>query len=288
MTSPTDPVVTAPWLMARPRPWSDLRVVDVRWSLSKRGRDAYAAGHVEGAAFLDLDVDLSAPSGPGRHPMPERAQLERVFGAIGVDATTHVVAYDDAGGAIAARVWFLLRRYGHERVSILDGGFPAWVAAGGPVSTDEPSFEPQALNLAAPQRSDVVDKAFVERLALGGGAGRTLLLDARARERYRGDTEPVDARPGHIPSAVNAPFADLLVAKADGTTGLKSKSELEAYFRSLGAGAADDIVVYCGSGVTACLDVLALERAGFAALIYEGSYSDWARDDRLPGALGDR
>ena len=110
----------------------------------------------------------------------------------------------------------------------------------------------------------------------------------RARERYRGDTEPVDARPGHIPSAVNAPFADLLVAKADGTTGLKSKSELEAYFRSLGAGAADDIVVYCGSGVTACLDVLALERAGFAALIYEGSYSDWARDDRLPVALGDR
>ncbi len=288
MTSPTDPVVTAPWLMARPRPWSDLRVVDVRWSLSKRGRDAYAAGHVEGAAFLDLDVDLSAPSGPGRHPMPERAQLERVFGAIGVDATTHVVAYDDAGGAIAARVWFLLRRYGHERVSILDGGFPAWVAAGGPVSTDGPSFEPQALSLAAPQRSDVVDKAFVERLALGGGVGRTLLLDARARERYRGDTEPVDARPGHIPSAVNAPFADLLVTKADGTTGLKSKSELEAYFRSLGAGAADDIVVYCGSGVTACLDVLALERAGFAALIYEGSYSDWARDDRLPVALGDR
>ncbi|MBK6693756.1 MAG: sulfurtransferase [Myxococcales bacterium] len=274
--------------MARPRPWSDLRVVDVRWSLSKRGRDAYAAGHVEGAAFLDLDVDLSAPSGPGRHPMPERAQLERVFGAIGVDATTHVVAYDDAGGAIAARVWFLLRRYGHERVSILDGGFPAWVAAGGPVSTDGPSFEPQALSLAAPQRSDVVDKAFVERLALGGGVGRTLLLDARARERYRGDTEPVDARPGHIPSAVNAPFADLLVTKADGTTGLKSKSELEAYFRSLGAGAADDIVVYCGSGVTACLDVLALERAGFAALIYEGSYSDWARDDRLPVALGDR
>jgi thiosulfate/3-mercaptopyruvate sulfurtransferase len=266
-----------------------VRVVDVRWSIAASGRAAYEAEHVEGAAFLDLDVDLSAPEGPGRHPIPDAPQLERVFGALGVDAETHVVAYDDAAGAIAARVWFLLRRYGHERVSVLEGGLAAWRAAGGPMTAEVPRFEATKLALTARPKSapdsDVLDKQAIRALA---GRDDTVLIDVRAPERYRGESEPIDARAGHIPGAKNVPWSENLQPAANGVRTMRGARDLRELYASLGADR-KDVVFYCGSSVTACLGLLAFEVAGLGrrARVYEGSWSDWSRDANLPIARGD-
>lgn len=289
VSSTVPSVVDVPWLLAH-RGDPGVRVVDVRWSLAAPGRDAYAKGHVAGAAFVDLDTELSAATGPGRHPIPSAARVAEVFGALGVGPETHVVAYDDAAGSVAARAWFLLRGYGHDRVSILDGGFPAWVAAGGPVSTDVPTFLPRALALreALPE-GEVVDKPHVRSLSDRRDAS-VRLIDVRARPRYLGETEPVDARPGHIPGAKSVPWSENVVTSpGDAAPHLRSAAELRAlYTRALGD--AREVVFYCGSGVTASLAVLAFERAdlpGVRARLYEGSYSDWARDPSLPVAHGD-
>lgn len=282
-------VVDAAWLAAH---LGDplVRVVDVRWSLAASGRAAYAAAHVRGAAFVDLDTELSAPTGPGRHPIPSPARVAEVFGALGVGPETHVVAYDDAAGSIAARVWFLLRGYGHARVSILDGGFPAWIAARGAVSDEVPTFTPRALTLSSTWADgDVVDKAFV-RAASEQRSDDVRLVDVRARPRYLGETEPVDARPGHVPGATNVPWSENVVTRpGDAAPHLRAPEELRAlYTRALGG--ARDVVFYCGSGVTASFSLLAFERAalpGVRARLYEGSYSDWARDASLPVAQGD-
>jgi thiosulfate/3-mercaptopyruvate sulfurtransferase len=261
-------------------------VVDVRWYLdpARRGRDAYRAGHVPGAVFLDVDHDLAAPGGVrggalGRHPWPSEAQVSRVLGASGLRATDRIVVYDDQSGAIAARLWYLLRAHGHEAAAVLDGGFPKWTAEGRPVDTAEPMPEP-VLYEARLVPGFVVGKADV--MERGRDA---LVLDARAPERYRGEVEPIDPRAGHIPGAKNAPFTSNLTA--DPVPLFRSPAELRSHYEALGADAgAGEPVVYCGSGVTACHDLLALHLAGLRGRLYAGSWSEWSSDSALPVATG--
>lgn len=277
------PLVSVDWLAAHLNE-PDVRIADVRWYLGgKRGADEYARGHVPGAVFVDLDRDLAAPParGPGRHPLPSAADFAAFLARVGVGPSTTVVAYDDAGGAIAARLWWLLRYFGHGGGRVLDGGLGAFVAAGHALSTGVPQITPVAPMELLPAKRGVVDKEEVNRLRQGQSA---VVLDARALERYEGRSEPIDARPGHIPGARSAPFADNL-ASPGGV--MRSAEALAERYRALGALDAGEVVCYCGSGVTACHDVLALSLAGRDdVLLYEGSWSDWARDDALPAERG--
>jgi thiosulfate/3-mercaptopyruvate sulfurtransferase len=282
--APPSPLVTASWLSAH---LDDPRVVvaDVRWYLSgKRGADEYARGHLPGALFVDVDSELSSPPGPdrpGRHPLPSSAQVAALLSRLGVRAETIVVGYDDAGGGIAARLWWLLRYFGHGGGRVLDGGIQAWTAQGGPLETAVRAPAPAPPLALAPRPGMVVDRRRVAALA---GSGSAVILDARAPERFEGKLEPVDARPGHIPGARSAPFVRNLVAPE---REFRSAAELERHYSALGATRAATVVAYCGSGVTACHDLLALALAGRPdALLYEGSWSDWARDPSLPAALG--
>jgi thiosulfate/3-mercaptopyruvate sulfurtransferase len=277
------PLVDVAWLAKNlddPR----VRVVDVRWYLSgKRGADEYLRGHIAGAAFVDLGFDLASPpgAGPGRHPLPSTAGFARMLARIGVTRGSIVVAYDDAGGAIAARLWWLFRWFGLAGACVLDGGLPAWIAAGHPLVTATPALTMAPQLALQPRGIGVVDKVAVDRLRADP---RAKILDARARERFEGRSEPVDARPGHVPGAVAAPFVENLVEP--GGVFLAPQALADRY-RSLGALQAEQIVCYCGSGVTACHDILALAIAGRDdALLYEGSWSDWAADSALPAAIG--
>lgn len=278
------PLVTVDWLAAR---IGDPRTVvaDVRWYLQgKRGIDEYRAGHLPGAHFLDVDGDLSSAPGsgrPGRHPLPSVERFRDALARIGVRKDSVVVAYDDAGGAQAARLWWLLKYFGHDIGHVLDGGIQAWIASGGALETTTPDpVNAPSLELGA-RAEMVVDKAQVRAMVEGG---RGLILDARAAERYEGKVEPVDARPGHIPGAKSAPFAANLTRPGGP---FRAREELERDYRALGVGAQSPVVAYCGSGVTACHDLLALAVAGFDdALLYEGSWSEWAGDPTLRAALG--
>ncbi len=274
------PLVDAHWLRTHVSD-TDLRVIDFRWYLSGRiAADEYAKGHIPGAVFVDMDRELTARKGPGRHPLPGGGQIERAMRAAGVNRATRVVVYDDTGGSIAARLWWLLRYVAHPNVAVLDGGLQAWTAEGGKLSTDVPVVEEGDFNAGPPRDGAVVDKEYV---AAARDDAHAVLLDARSAERYRGDAEPIDARPGHIPGARNAPWSSNLV---DGR--FAPAEELRARYQSLGVLDASDVIVYCGSGVTACHDLLALERAGISgAKLYEGSWSDWARDASLPAACGE-
>jgi thiosulfate/3-mercaptopyruvate sulfurtransferase len=277
-----EPLVTAAWLREHHAD-ANLRVVDVRWYLTEpgRGRSEYLASHIPGAVYMDIDTDLSAPKGqgPGRHPLPSAETFAATASRAGIGPQTHVVAYDSAGGSHAARVWWLLRYFGHERVSLLDGGWPAWQAAGFPAEAGESQIPPANFT-ARPNPALVVDAATVDRLRHDP---RALLLDARATERYEGRVEPVDPRAGHIPGAKSAPTAGNL--RPDGT--LLGPEELRARYRALGADAAETVVCYCGSGVTAAHDLFALHLAGRTdALLYEGSWSDWSSDPERPAATG--
>ncbi len=277
------PLVPTEWLAERLRD-PDLRVVDVRWYLdpSRRGRDAYAQGHIPGAVFLDVDDDLSGPGGgrgqpPGRHPWPAAEQVARVVGGAGIGPGVRVVAYDDQAGATAARLWYVLRAHGHDDVAVLDGGLAKWLAEGRPLDATVPVPAPAAFT-ARLRPGWVVTKPQV-----AGRAEGALLLDARAGERYRGETEPIDTRAGHIPGARSAPFAGNLT---EGPLPVfRPASELRARYDALGGGQTDPIV-YCGSGVTACHDLLALEVAGLRGRLYAGSWSEWSADEALPVATG--
>ena len=278
------PLVTTEWLAAELGAPS-LRVADVRWYLdpARRGRDAYQAGHIPGAVFLDMDVDLSAPGGgrglpAGRHPWPGKDQFERVMSAAGIGPETRVVAYDDQAGAMAARLWYLLRAHGHDAVAVLDGGLPKWTAEGRPVETSSVNPPPAAF-VARPREGWVLDKAAMVR-----EAPRSLVLDARAAERYRGDSDPIDPRAGHIPGGRNAPYKDNLSGAAIPV--FRAPGELRARYEALGADR-DEPIVYCGSGVTACHNLLALELAGLRGRLYAGSWSEWSADPSLPVATGD-
>lgn len=253
----------------------DLRIVDCRWVLGEpgAGAGAFAEGHLPGAAHLDLDQDLSDSKGygaPGRHPLPAPAAFAARLARAGIDDASLVVAYDDVGGWVAARLWWMLDVLGHPAVAVLDGGVAAWSAAGGELTTDLQERAPGELHLAA-DWSRVID-----RDELRGRLGSVALLDARAPERYRGETEPIDPVAGHIPTAVNAPVDDSLVGPG-GT--FRPAAQLAQRFHELGADEPDvPVVTSCGSGVSALHHALAMRAAGLPdPILYVGSYSDWSR-----------
>lgn len=272
------PVISPSELLARLGS-PEIRIVDVRWVLGApgRGREAYDTDHLPGAIFLDVDGDLTATDGPGRHPLPPPIQFRERLEAVGIGSEHEVVAYDDVGGWVAARLWWMLDDLGHDRVAVLDGGYPAWVAEGYPVSRQVPGYPTAHLDLAKAWTNTIDRAGVLERL------GEIVLLDARGGPRYRGETEPIDPVPGHIPTAVNAP--------TDGNLGADSRlldgAALAERFRSLGAdGSTGPVVTSCGSGVSACLNSLAMRVAGLPdPILYPGSYSDWSRAG-LPIAVG--
>jgi thiosulfate/3-mercaptopyruvate sulfurtransferase len=230
--------------------------VDCRWELGRpeRGRELYLGGHVPGASFLVVERDLSAPPGGpdgGRHPLPPAADFARAAGAAGIGPEVFVVAYDQGMTGGAARLWWLLRHFGHDEVAVLDGGLDTWA---GPLRSGEEEID-AAEFVPRLGEGDVV--AADELLARLGQEG-LVLLDARAPERYRGETEPIDPVAGHIPGARSVPYTDWDRVPDDLL------------------GTEDEVVVYCGSGITACVDVLALERAGVHARLYSGSWSEWS------------
>lgn len=256
-----------------------LRIVDVRWVLGKPGlgREAYDAGHLPGAIFLDVDTDLVASEGPGRHPLPSPGAFRVTLEAAGIGSDHDVVAYDDVGGWVASRLWWMLDDLGHDRVAVLDGGYPAWVAEGLPVTRDVPAYPRTRLELAD-QWANTIDRDTV-----AAGLGQLVLLDARAGPRYRGETEPIDPVAGHIPTARHAPTDANL--GADGR--LLPADALRERFVALGAdGRSGPVVTSCGSGVSACFNSLALRVAGLPdPILYPGSYSDWSRTG-MPIAVG--
>lgn len=259
-------------------------IVDCRFDLTKpaAGEAAYAAAHVPGAVYAHLDRDLSSPITPttGRHPLPSPAEFGATLRRWGVTPTTQVIAYDGDNGMYAARLWWLLRWVSHEAVAVLDGGFKAWTSANQPTST-QPVQRAATTFVAKPDRSRWVDAAEVAR-AVGDPAWR--VLDARAPERYRGDVEPLDTVAGHVPGAANHPFATDLAG--DGR--FAAPAELRARFDASQAGVADArTIAMCGSGVTACHLLLAMETAGKrGAKLYAGSWSEWIRDPARPVAKG--
>jgi len=278
--SAVPPLISARELVARLGE-PGLRVIDARFELGlpTAGEAMYAAGHVPGAVYLDLDRDLAAPPGErGRHPLPDPDELARKLGALGVGDEHEVVVYDQTGTMYAARAWWLLRYLGHARVRFLDGGFKAYAAAGGPDSVEVPRHPPATFT--ARPRPDMVVEA--EELLRRLDDPKLVLLDARAPERYRGEVEPLDAVAGHIPGAVNRPYMNGL-----GGGGLLPPEELRRVHRvdELPDGA--EVVAYCGSGVSAAHLVLALEVAGRTGVrLYPGSWSEWSRRG-LPAATGD-
>ena len=251
-------------------------LLDVRWRLGgPPGRETYLAGHLPGAVFVDLDRDLAAPPGPGgRHPMPATADFQAAMRGAGVSRHGTVVVYDEADSTAAARAWWLLRYFGHPRVRVLDGGYRAWTAAGHLVTGGIPPHVRAGDFTASAGHLPLLDSGAAAALARTG-----LLLDARAGERYRGESEPVDPVAGHIPGAVSAPTAENV--NPDGT--FRSAAALARRFAALGAGEAT-VGVYCGSGVTAAHEVLALSLAGITAALYVGSWSEWITDPSRPVA----
>lgn len=278
-------LVSTDWLAAHLDD-PDLRIVDVRWYLfekDKTGHGEYAHGHIPGAIFLDIDADLSnhAVSGPGRHPLPTASAFAETMACAGIGANTRVVAYDDRGGATAARLWWLLRYFGHDQVSLLDGGITQWLAEGRAVQTEihqvtRVEFVPHA------RPEMVVNKAQVNAMRENP---RALILDVRIADRYEGKIEPIDPRAGHVPTAKNAPIGGNLRGADD--VRFLTPDELRTRYNRLGASDAEQIAAYCGSGINASQGVFALYLAGFEhAQLYEGSWSDWSRDPSLPAAIG--
>jgi thiosulfate/3-mercaptopyruvate sulfurtransferase len=257
-------------------------VVDVRWSLTgPPGRVDYRAGHLPGAVFLDVDAELAGPPGRGgRHPLPYPAALQATLRGAGIHATTPVVAYDAADGSVAARLWWLLRWVGHPAVAVLDGGIAAWRATGLPVVADAPPPRRGTITVR-PGAMPVLGAAQAATLARDG-----VLLDARAPARYRGETEPVDPRAGHIPGAISAPLRELTDAQG---RWLPPARLLKLAQRWQVSGT--EVGAYCGSGINACALVLGLELAGATtpdhpAALYAGSWSQWCTDPNRPVATG--
>lgn len=259
------------------------RVIDCRFDLldPEKGRAEYLAGHIPGAVHADLDRDLAGPvtDSSGRHPLPDPDTFKATLEGLGIDADTQVVVYDHAGGAVAARLWWMLRWVGHSRVAVLNGGFRAWVAAGLALETDVPRYAAAELAVS-PDDSLVAESA--EIAAALDAARDPRLVDARDRQRFAGEQEPIDTVAGHIPGALNFPFSDNL----DDAGTWKSPRELEQLWTAvLGSDSAGAFTVMCGSGVTACHLVLSAEIAGLSTpRVYIGSWSEWIRDPERPVA----
>ncbi len=270
-----DPLISVDDLAARQGDPS-LVLLDVRWRLDRPdGRPEYRAGHIPGAVFVDLEAELAAPPSPaaGRHPLPAPADLQAAARRWGIHGGDSVVVYDDLGGMSAARGWWLLADAGVD-VRLLDGGLRAWRDAGLPLEAGERAPAPGDVVLT-PGRLPVVDQGDLEPFA-------GVLLDARAAERYRGEVEPVDPRAGHIPGAVSAPTGENL--GPDGR--FLPPDALRRRFEALGVRAGEPVAAYCGSGVTASHEALALVLAGFTPALYPGSWSQWSNSEGAPVATG--
>jgi thiosulfate/3-mercaptopyruvate sulfurtransferase len=255
-------------------------LVDCRFDLNdtSAGAKAYLEGHIPGAVYAHLDDDLSGPKtgANGRHPLPDVAALGSTLGRLGIDASTQVVVYDEDSGGFASRLWWMLRWLGHDGVALLNGGFAKWTAEGRPTKAGSehrgrrvfvPHVQPQMVVTAAEVAKHI-------------DASDWRLIDARAPERFRGDVEPVDKVAGHIPGAVNVPF----LGNLDENGAFKPPAALATRFRdAAGATPTDHVVVYCGSGVTACQNLVAMEHAGIrGARLYPGSWSEWSSDPARP------
>ena len=255
-----------------------VRLVDCRWYLGEpeRGREAYDEGHLPGAVYASLDTDLSGPIGPGRHPLPSPEAFGATLGRLGIGPRTPVVVYDDRGGAVASRLWWMLTDQGHDEVAVLDGGIQAWSSAGGDLTTDEPRYATGPYP-TRPWR----DVADIDDVA--GRPDDVAVLDARSVERFRGESEPVDAKAGRIPGAVSLPLTDNL----DDDLRFLPAADLAARFTAIGVTNGSTTISSCGSGVTACHTILAMELAGMGRpALYVGSWSDWSASDH-PIATGD-
>lgn len=259
----------------------EVSLLDVRWRLGgPPGREEFLSGHLPGAAYVDLDCDLADPPGDlGRHPLPDPTRFAEAMRRCGVSPDRAVVVYDAAGGRSAARCWWLLRHHGHQDVRVLDGGYPAWVEHGGAVEQGESTVFPGNF---APRLGEMplLDAASAQRMADEG-----VLIDAREPERFRGESEPVDAVAGHIPGACNVPTSrNLAGAVGDALARFRTADELASVYAEVADGRA--VGVYCGSGVTAAHGVLALELIGVEAALYAGSWSEWITDPDRPVATG--
>jgi thiosulfate/3-mercaptopyruvate sulfurtransferase len=253
-------------------------LLDIRWQLGgPPGRQEYEAGHIPGAVFVDLEAELAGPPGPGgRHPLPSTERFERAMRAAGVEDRRGVVVYDAATSLAAARAWWLLRYFGHSDVGVLDGGLAAWVGAGYPVESELPPLKPGDFT-ARPGGMSLLDAAGASELAAHG-----VLLDARARERFRGESEPIDSVAGHIPGARSVPAT----GNVEHSGRFRDPETLRTAFQAAGVREGAEVGAYCGSGVVAAQEVLALELAGYRAALYIGSWSDWIGDPNRPIATG--
>ncbi len=253
-----------------------LTILDIRWQLATGAdRDAYERGHIPGASFIDLDTQLAAPPGRGgRHPLPEPGQFAADMRAVGVNEDCPVVVYDAENASAAARAWWLLRYFGHRQVAVLNGGLASWVSEGFPLATAVPESAPGDF-IARPGGMPVLDADGAAAVAQRG-----VLLDARAPERFHGTSEPVDPVAGQIPGARNLPTLENL----EETGRFREPSMLRTGFQRVGVRAELDVGAYCGSGITAAHEVLALELAGYRAALYPGSWSDWITDPARPVA----
>jgi thiosulfate/3-mercaptopyruvate sulfurtransferase len=268
MTSMTGPLISASQLSG----WLDrVTVLDVRYRLGgPPGYDEFLKGHIPGAAYVDLDTALAAPPGRrGRHPLPDPDVYVEAMRAAGVSGSRPVVVYDDWGGRAAARAWWMLRYHGHPEVYVMDGGWSGWRKEGGEVesgigATDQGDFMSRPGGMPVVEADGVLDV--------------DVLVDARAPERYRGEVEPIDPVAGHIPGAVNVPTESNLALEGR----FRRPNSLRATYAEVGATADADVAVYCGSGVTAAHDVLAMEIAGIRAALYPGSWSEWVTDPSRP------
>jgi len=252
-------------------------VVDFRWYLDGRsGLEAYRSGHIPGAVFVDLDGEVTGPRpGAGRHPLPDGEAFQRAMRQAGVNRDSLVVVYDDQGGSPAARLWWLLRYFGHDEAAVLDGGLGAWT---GELRTGDEAAPSGDFVAAEPRLDMKLDYEAVRELT-----GSHLLLDARPPVRFRGEQEPVDPVAGHIPGARNAPWEENLGPDQR----LLSPEDLRRRFAATGVEDASNVVAYCGSGVSACMNLLAMEVAGLAgARLYPGSWSDWSKHPDAEIATG--
>lgn len=267
----------------------DVAILDCRFDLARPqwGRASWAEGHVPGAQFADLDRDLSSPRGPatGRHPLPASEDLAARAALWGIDEHVQIVAYDQGNGMFAARTWWLFRWLGHRSIAVLDGGFAAWVAAEQPIVATAHSRPPRRF-VARPDAAALVDAAFVAARAVASSpsAPRVRLVDARAADRFAGQNETLDSIAGHVPGALNHPFARNL----DASGRMLPAVELRALWaQTLQTDPPSSMVAMCGSGVSACHNLLALEHAGLpGARLYAGSWSEWIRDPSRPVATG--
>ncbi|AIQ41335.1 sulfurtransferase [Paenibacillus sp. FSL R7-0312] len=274
--------VTKRWLLARLYEPEQI-IVDCRFTLGKpqAGRNSYEEEHIPGAVYLDMELDLSSPVGGhgGRHPLPDPEVLAARLTKLGIGNDSRIVAYDDESGMNAARLWWLLRYLGHEQVFILEGGFSQWKAEKYPVTDHQPVRVPSTFtaNVQPHMLVDVEEVREVSKKTVNA-----VLIDSRANDRYHGQNETLDKKAGHIPGAVNYFWKD--TQNADGS--FKSADELAEHFAGLDKDC--EIIVYCGSGVTACPNVLALEKAGFKNVrLYAGSWSDWISYEENPVATGE-